>query len=730
MIKNLIKPLFTTYFVVLIGVILCVLSIAIMTAWRLGDLSFIRVLPQFVAFQFNSAACFFLTGIGFIAFHRLRRLSLVVGLCLIVVAGGTLVEYIFTLNLHNDVLNIFPPGRIFPFSALCFLLIGFAFIFVTRFIPLRVREFVIFMLGLFIFAFSTIALFDYVLAIPANFGWGALTRMALLEAFAFLLASSAIIGFIWQDAAKEKVDLKVYLPIATIIIGITFFALVRVVLVSQEYREVAVTVRLVAENYKSQLGLETKRYLNSFRRMQFRWQQNGGPSRVLWQNEAGQYIHDFGAYKALSWVDKQGVSQWLVAQPGQKVSLKASVEHAVTHASSLQHVLKLPQLIFSEQTASVYLIAPTYHRAKLRGYLVGMVDVARLLHSIGNAEQRQHYRMSVSYQGRVLYRHPHVFASQMQAYQTGFNLPGTDATLVIKTWPTPSLIKGVLSWYPMVSFGVGSLITLLLAFLLKLWQAAERREAARRVSQRLLLKAHNKLKATTQMMIQTEKMSVLGTFAAGTAHELNNPLMGILNYVQYCKKRTDESDPRFRVLQDAEHEVLRCSQIIKNLLSFSRMNKEGEEKVVVEDIAVVIERVLKLLTYRIRNEGVLVISDYGRHDNAVPMRSNKMQQVFVNLISNALDALQDKETKEIRIKVQSTEDDVSISISDNGSGIPKTIRRQIFDAFITTKPAGEGTGLGLAVTQHIIEEHQGRILCDSAEGEGTKFTIILPMKNE
>ncbi len=240
-------------------------------------------------------------------------------------------------------------------------------------------------------------------------------------------------------------------------------------------------------------------------------------------------------------------------------------------------------------------------------------------------------------------------------------------------------------------------------------------------------KAHAHLRETTQMLVQAEKMSAVGTMVAGVSHELNNPMMGILNFIQYCLKHTSPEDKRYSVLQDAERETNRCIDIVKNLLTFSRMEKEGPEARQKEVCDAIFDRVFKLLSYRIEKQGILITRHTAEETPAIWMKVNNIQQVFLNLIINSLDALKDRVRKEIHIDIKPNGEFVQVTVADTGCGISPENIEKIFDPFFTTKPVGEGTGLGLSVCRSIIKEHGGEINCESEPGVGTRFRILLPI---
>ncbi len=260
--------------------------------------------------------------------------------------------------------------------------------------------------------------------------------------------------------------------------------------------------------------------------------------------------------------------------------------------------------------------------------------------------------------------------------------------------------------------------------------AREKEEISRLSKEELfyqLKETHDDLKSKTAQLIQTEKLGSVGTMTAGVAHELNNPMMGIINFIQYCIKHTESSDKRYSVLQDAEKEAKRCMGIIESLLTFSRMEKEGEEARQQADCSEILERVLGLVAYRIRKDHISITKHYARHLPKAWMKMNSIQQVFLNLINNAMDAVKENEKKEIDVDVRREGEFVQITITDTGFGIPAANLKKIFDPFFTTKSTGEGTGLGLSIVHGIIEEHGGEITCDSRIGQGTKFTVFLPI---
>ncbi len=227
-----------------------------------------------------------------------------------------------------------------------------------------------------------------------------------------------------------------------------------------------------------------------------------------------------------------------------------------------------------------------------------------------------------------------------------------------------------------------------------------------------------------ERLLQSEKMVSVGQLVSGVAHELNNPLTGIMGFTQLLMARKlDEG-----VLRDLETiytEAERASKVVQNLLSFARRKRTDKE---LSDINALIERVLELRNYDLRVKNIDVELDLDPRLPQTMVDPDQIQQVFLNLIINAEQAMIAASGEgKLKVRSQRKGDLIRLSLQDDGPGMePETLRR-IFDPFFTTKQAGEGTGLGLTISYGIIDEHNGRIWADSTPGRGTTFIIELPV---
>lgn len=242
------------------------------------------------------------------------------------------------------------------------------------------------------------------------------------------------------------------------------------------------------------------------------------------------------------------------------------------------------------------------------------------------------------------------------------------------------------------------------------------------------------LKQIQARLVQSQKMESIGQLAAGIAHEINTPLGIIMGYAQLLLEEVPEGGDTHNDLQTIEKQCKICRRIVSDLLRFSR---HTESTVASLDVNQSIEEVVSVVEHTFKLDRVEIERDY--HSNLPPIKGDreKLKQVFVNLLSNAYDAINSDGIIRITTGFDKKNGEIVISLSDTGMGIPAEKIGRIFDPFYTTKPVGKGTGLGLSVTFGIIEEHGGRIEVESPpstervhEGEdavGTVFVIHLPV---
>ena len=240
-----------------------------------------------------------------------------------------------------------------------------------------------------------------------------------------------------------------------------------------------------------------------------------------------------------------------------------------------------------------------------------------------------------------------------------------------------------------------------------------------------LRKAYKELRATQEQLVQSGKMAAVGRLAGGVAHELNNPLGGILGFTQAALLDAKASDPAYKDLKAIEEATLHCKKIVSGLLDFSRQTK-GEFKEL--DINQVIEATLSLVNHQTKLQNIEIVKNLSSRLPLVTGNFNQLQQVFLNMVTNARDAIPHSGKLFITTKSIARGKKVETIFMDTGSGIQEEHMDKLFEPFFTTKEPGKGVGLGLSVSYGIIKDHGGDIKVRNRKGAGSEFRIILPAR--
>jgi PAS domain S-box-containing protein len=230
------------------------------------------------------------------------------------------------------------------------------------------------------------------------------------------------------------------------------------------------------------------------------------------------------------------------------------------------------------------------------------------------------------------------------------------------------------------------------------------------------------LKATQSQLVQAAKLAAVGELAAGVAHELNNPLTSVLGFAELSLTSPEVSSTLRHDLEVIAREAGRARDIVRNLLDFARQTRPQR---LPADVNHIFRQTLDLIRQHIEKSGVVITEDYGSDVGILTLDGGQIKQVFLNLITNAAQAMPKGGSLSLRTFRQGNE--VAVSVSDTGQGIAPEILDRIFDPFFTTKAAGEGTGLGLSVSLGIVQEHGGRISVESQVGRGSTFIVWLPI---
>ncbi|HWC96915.1 MAG TPA: ATP-binding protein, partial [Candidatus Sulfopaludibacter sp.] len=230
-------------------------------------------------------------------------------------------------------------------------------------------------------------------------------------------------------------------------------------------------------------------------------------------------------------------------------------------------------------------------------------------------------------------------------------------------------------------------------------------------------------------LLRSEKMASIGKLAATVAHEINNPLFGILTYARLVLRELMKQDFATRddlaeQMQTIERESKRCGELVKNLLSFSRQAPSRREP---NDLNTIVHRAVLLVKHKLEMQNIELTESLAENPPQVECDGNQIQQVILVLMVNASEAMPKGGKLLVATEFDPIADHAAVRVSDTGGGIPEDVLPRIFDPFFTTKEDQNRTGLGLAVAQGIVEQHAGEISVRSTPGEGTEFRIELPL---
>jgi signal transduction histidine kinase/CheY-like chemotaxis protein len=236
------------------------------------------------------------------------------------------------------------------------------------------------------------------------------------------------------------------------------------------------------------------------------------------------------------------------------------------------------------------------------------------------------------------------------------------------------------------------------------------------------------LENTHAQLIQSEKLSAVGQLIAGVAHELNNPLTAVMGYAQLLQGGDGVDASVSRDLQKIYSQAQRAAKIVQNLLTFARQHKAERQQV---DVSEVLERTLELRAYQLRMDNIEVETRLAQQPLVTLADPNQLQQVFLNLINNAHDAISAyRASGHLLVESQRCGDTIVVSLADDGPGLSPQVQRHLFEPFFTTKEVGRGTGLGLSICYGIISQHGGRIWAENTSDSGARFVVELKVATE
>lgn len=515
-------------------------------------------------------------------------------------------------------------------------------------------------------------------------------------------------------------------------------------------RDASITrfTQLAAKSVRSEIANRLLFQVNSLTRMAKRWENRKEMPESEWREDATAHVAGYIGYRAVEWVDSAMRVRWVVPEVGnEKVEgLKADFDtqrKAVLEKAELTKAVVMSSIIELIQGDRGFLIyVPMFINNQSNGFILGVVDLQKFLDDVLSEHLAPGYNMQILQNDQVMYeRMSDPQPKKQYEEEELLSLYGTQWH--IHVWPGQILLAESRSILPEVLLVVGLIITALLMFIIQFSQMTN--QQAREIIQanQDLQKEINEREQAEQAkdkmkkaLLQSQKMQAVGTLAGGIAHDFNNILYSMIGYVDMAR---DDVEPDTLIYDNLSKVISvgqRGQELVSRLLSFSRQQQHAFKPISLQEV---LSSTLVLLKPTLPASIAILQNNSIKGQDIVLGGHTELQQVLVNIMSNAVDAIDDQGTISINIYRQTADDDFRqrfpklrksayfvIEITDNGHGIPPQVLARVFEPFYTTKEVGKGTGLGLATALGIVHDHDGEMTIESIQGQGTKVFIYLP----
>jgi two-component system NtrC family sensor kinase len=731
------------------GGLAVILGLLVLVGWHTRNVHLLQVVPSFAPMQYNAALGLLLCGGGLLAL--VGGWTRLVGLCgmLVLLLGVlTLSEYLGGIDLGIDQLFMqhfiamatAHPGRMSLNTALCFTLLG-SLLLVMRMAGHGARTLLCAGLGsAVVVALGLVAGFGYLIQFKSIHGWAYITDMAVHAALGCVLLGLGLMASVWCQgkvhptwAPRWGIAL-VGLSIATVTLCLWQASLV------QERAHILWATSLQTASVQRQITARMEARIVPLVHMVRGWERGGKPEKEAWESDAELYVSLYPSSQAMIWVDPSLHVRWVAPWTGNETAQDLDLGFEAQRRQTLERVggtrtaMITRALGFGRDAAGFQVSVPIFVGNEFDGFLLGTFRLQSFLDAALESIAPG-YGVAVFDGKEELYRR----TSSGKQYERDWGqkalLDFYGARWQVKVWPTMGLLAGRQSFLPHMVLAGGMLMAVLLTAVGQLaYTARARAQQVASVNQELRheiaerQRAEELLQRQQEALLQREKLAAMGSLLASVAHELNNPLAIIM--VQSDLLREDAgtgplAERATKIAQAAERSV----RIVKNFLTLARQRAPERASMQLNDV---VAAAVELLAYALHVDNIEVDCHLAAGLPSLWADPHQLQQVVVNLVSNAHQAMQAMVTPR-RLTVSTATDAtrryVQLTIADTGPGIPHDLRQRIFEPFFTTKPVGLGTGLGLSLCQGIVENHGGTMHVENAPGQGAVFRVELPVED-
>ncbi len=673
--------------------LVALLGLVVIIGWLTSNTLLIQISTQFAPMQFNTALGFLLVGLGLaLTILKYRKLSLISGGVVAMLALLTLGEYIFQVNLGIDELfishalqgDVLYPGRMAPNTAFCFLLIGLYLFALNLTREGKHKKIIAGYLSLIVLIISSISIVGYSLGTTYAYTWDGIIRMAFHTSVGFILWSIAGNMVVLQEPDLAFNKKSAYIPIVIFITSTAIFIFIWHALVKKEIRDIEMILTMTENQVVRQFNESLNMQVNAMKRKARRWEVSGGLTESQWKDDTNAYIRDFPALESIVWTD-QHYNEFMIMPP-QKTS---------------------------DGNYKFEIIFPMNSNGHSLGALIANFDVNKFVTPIISNQQAR-YDIQIKYQDNAIYQDGDPISSALKPYERSQKLQLGNMVWDMSIWPTQSTVAFYQSWTTgfVLIFGLFVAASLALGY----WFLQSIKE----------LNDKNKAILSELQVINKE----LEAFSYSVSHDLRAPLRHIKGFIGLLEKNSsfDVDETGRKHFQYVKEAADKMGELIDDLLEFSRAGRVEMRKEKI-DLNEIVQKSLEHLNSEMEGRNI-------KWDTAnlptVSVDPVLMGTVFDNLLGNAIKFTKNKEIAEIKILVSEEEDKYIISVQDNGAGFDKQYTKKLFCVFQRLHTVDEfpGTGIGLANVQRIIHRHGGQTWAEGEVDKGASVYFSLPKRGE
>ncbi len=724
----------------LCGYAVALLGTSVMVGWMANIPALVQLDPTFAPMQFNTALAFVLSGGALLltlSHHRIMATLLAA----VVFAFGLLVsaQYALDVTVGIDELFIKPqitthtshPGRPSPIAALCFSLIAVSTLIAGTRSHWRHKMMTVAILACLTASISITTIAGDLSGIPAAFGWGQWTRMALHTAVGFFALGLGWFAWAWRNVRTPSGRLPRWLPVP-IVMGLAFGTVFMWQSVeSEQQNALSREITAATSEAVNAVRAAADSHLRALDRMAKRWEVAGRPSRAVWEADAMNYLSDYPALRRVHWIDTEDIIRWSVPSTGSEWFIGSKAASEPHRRAALDEARATHDGVLfrasSEPSGEIFLVyIPLYRSNDFDGFLAAAMRVDGYFSAVFHDGVAHGYWLQVKDGERVLYARgtqpgrTALYFSHLAAIKIG------NASLQLAVAPADGRYSELTPPTPGLVLAIGGVITMLTTWALLLMLRAHDESIEKTKAQEALHQLNNELDAMVGEL--TAANAELEAFAYTIAHDLRAPLRHITGFAELLRKHSGRSldAEGSRLLEIIHNAAAKQTKLIGNLLLYA---KTGQQALKIETVQ------LTPLVQDIRHELSLALGP----GDATAWRTASLpgvigdtvllRQVFYNLLSNAVKFTRKTERPIIEIGVQRGElSRVIAFVRDNGAGFDMRYAGNLFGVFqrLHNNKEFEGTGIGLAHVRRIVQRLGGRVWGEGKVNEGATFYVDLP----